>query len=183
MRILLWFNGFCCCCSVAQSYPTVCDPMDCSTPGFPVHHHLPEFPQTNVQWCHPAISSSVVPFSSCPQSLPASGAFPMSQFLASGGQRIGASASASVIPSEYSGLISFRVDWFDLLAVQGQAKLKPGGSHPGLHRSGSSTSVLQTLPPPTSPLPRVPAPAGEMHAQGGRSAVNLRHLNVGLELQ
>ena len=46
----------------------------------------------------------------------------MSQFLASGGQRIGASASASVIPSEYSGLISFRVDWFDLLAVQGMLK-------------------------------------------------------------
>ena len=62
------------------------------------------------------------PFSSCPQSLPASVSFPMSQFLASGGQNIGASASASVIPSEYSGLISFRVDWFDLLAVQGTLK-------------------------------------------------------------
>ena len=49
------------------------------------------------QWCHPAISSSVVPFS-CPQSLPASGSFPMSQFFAWGGQRIGASASASVLP-------------------------------------------------------------------------------------
>ena len=52
------------------------------------------------QWCHPAISSSVVPFSSCPQSLPASGCFPMSQFFASGGQSVGAwaSASASVLP-------------------------------------------------------------------------------------
>ena len=49
-------------------------------------------------WCHPAISSSVVPFSSCPQSLPASGSFPMSQLFASGGQSIGVSDSASVLP-------------------------------------------------------------------------------------
>ena len=50
------------------------------------------------QWCHPAISSSVIPFSSCPQSFPASGSFPMSQLFASGGQSFGASASASVLP-------------------------------------------------------------------------------------
>ena len=50
------------------------------------------------QWCHPTISSSVIPFSSCPQSLPASGSFPMSQLLASGGQSTGVSASASVLP-------------------------------------------------------------------------------------
>ena len=50
------------------------------------------------RWCHPAISSSVVPFSSCPQSLPASGSFPMSQLFARGGQSIGVSASASVLP-------------------------------------------------------------------------------------
>ena len=50
------------------------------------------------RWCHPAISSSVVPFSSCPQSLPASGSFPMSQVFAWGGQNIGVSASASVLP-------------------------------------------------------------------------------------
>ena len=49
-------------------------------------------------WCHPAISSSVVPVSSCPQSLPASGSFPVSQFFTSGGQSIGVSASASVLP-------------------------------------------------------------------------------------
>ena len=49
-------------------------------------------------WCHPTISSSVVPFSSCPQSLPASGSFPMSQLFAWGGQSIGVSASASVLP-------------------------------------------------------------------------------------
>ena len=50
------------------------------------------------RWCHPAISSSVIPFSSCPQSLPASGSYPMSQLFTSGGQSIGVSASASVLP-------------------------------------------------------------------------------------
>ena len=68
---------------VAQSCPTLCDPMNCSTPGLPVHHQLPEFTQTHVHRVgdaiHPAISSLVVPFSSCPQSLPASESFPMSQ--------------------------------------------------------------------------------------------------------
>ena len=67
--------------SVAQSCPTLCDPMNRSTPGLPVQHQLPEFTQTHVHrvGCHPAISSSVVPFSSCPQSFPASESFPMSQ--------------------------------------------------------------------------------------------------------
>ena len=75
------------------------------------------------QWCHLTISSSVVPFSSCLQSFPASGSFPVRQFLESGGQSIRVSASASVLPfSEYSGLICFRIDWFDLLAVQGTLK-------------------------------------------------------------
>ena len=70
-------------------------------------------------WCHPAISSSVAPFSSCLQSFPASGSFLMSQLFTSGNQRIGASACLS---NEYSGLISFRIDWFDLLSVQGTLK-------------------------------------------------------------
>ena len=82
------------------------------------------------QWCHPAISSSVVPFSSCPQSLPASESFPMSQLFAWGGQSTGVSASASFLPmmlgflpsKEIPGLISFRMDWLDLLAVQGTLK-------------------------------------------------------------
>ena len=84
--------------------------MECRTPGFPVHHQLPVLTQTHVPpgaysnscpsswWCHPTISSSVVPFSSCPQSFPASGSFPMSQFITSGSQSIGVSASASVLP-------------------------------------------------------------------------------------
>ena len=70
------------------------------------------------QWCHPAISSSVIPFSSCPQSLPASGSFPMSQLFTWGGQSYW-SFSFSIIPfKEHPGLISFRMDWLDLLAVQ-----------------------------------------------------------------
>ena len=68
------------------------------------------------QWCHPTISSSVVPFSSWLQSFPASGSLPMSQFFASGGQRIGVSASASILPMNIEDWISFRMDWMDLLA-------------------------------------------------------------------
>ena len=73
-------------------------------------------------WCHPAISSSVVFFSSCPQSLPASESFPMSQLFAWGGQSTGVSALVSFLPKEHPGLISFRMDWLDLLAVQGTIK-------------------------------------------------------------
>ena len=67
-------------------------PCPSPTPGV----HSNSYPSS--WWCHPAISSSVIPFSSCPQTLPASGSFPMSQLFASGGQSIGVSASASVLP-------------------------------------------------------------------------------------
>ena len=86
--------------SVSQSCLTLCDPMNCSTPGFPVHHQLSELAQTHVHWVRDAIQPShpVIPFSSCHHSLPASGAFQMSQLFASGGQSIEASASTSVLP-------------------------------------------------------------------------------------
>ena len=75
------------------------------------------------QWFHPAISSSIVPFSSCPQSLPASGSFPMNQLFSWGGQSFGVSASASVLPMNIQDWwIFFRMDWLDLLAVQGTLK-------------------------------------------------------------
>ena len=64
------------------------------------------------RWCHAAISSSVVPFSSCPQSLPASGSFPVSQLFAWGGQSTGVSASASVLPMQ---LHSTKITWFVLI--------------------------------------------------------------------
>ena len=85
--------------------------MNRSTPGLPVHHQLPEFTQT---------LSSLVPFSSCPQSLPASESFPMSLHMRWPKYW---SFSFSFIPSkEIPGLISFRMDWLDLLAVQGTLK-------------------------------------------------------------
>ena len=107
--------------SVGQSCLTLCDPMNCSTPGLPVHHQLPEFTQTHVHRVGDTISSSVIPFSSCLQSFPTSGIFQMCQLFASGGQNIGVLPLTS--PSnEHSGLVSFRMDWLDLLAVQGTLK-------------------------------------------------------------
>ena len=87
--------------SVTHSCPTLCDPTDCSTPGFPVHHQLPELAQTHIRGVSVAIQPShhVFPFSSCLQSFLASGSFPMSQFFASGGQSIGVSASVSFLPT------------------------------------------------------------------------------------
>ena len=85
-------------------------PHGCSTPGLPVHRQLPEFypnPCPLSWWCHPTISSSVILFSSCPQSFPAPGSFQMSQLFASGGQKIGVSASTSVLPMNTQ-------DWFPL---------------------------------------------------------------------
>ena len=85
------------------------------------------------QWCHPTISSSVVPFSSSLQSFPASGSFPISQFFASGGQKYW---SFSISPSnEYSGFISFRINWFDISAIQGTLE--------SLLQHNSKASVVQ----------------------------------------
>ena len=74
------------------------------------------------QWCHPIISSSVVPFS-CLQSFPASGSFPMSQFFASGGQSIGASASASVLPLNIQGLFLLGLTGFISLLSKGLSRV------------------------------------------------------------
>ena len=107
------------CCSVAQSCLTLRHPVDGSTPGLPVPHHLPKAAQAPVHCIgDPAVSSSVTHFSSCPQSFPASGSFPVSQFFASGGQTTGASASAAVLTTSIYSLISLRIDWLDLHAVQ-----------------------------------------------------------------
>ena len=108
--------------SVAQSCLTLCDPMDCSTPGFPVHHQPLELSQTHVHQVGdaiPTISSSAIPFS-CLQSFPASGASSVSQFFLSGGQSIG--ASASVLPMNIQDWFPLVIDWFDLLEVQGTLK-------------------------------------------------------------
>ena len=110
-----WF----CCCSVAKLCLTLCDPMDCSTPGFPILHCLLVCSNSCSfsRWCHPTISSSVAPFS-CPQSFPASGAFPVSQLFASGGQSTRASASASVLPGSIHSW--FPLGLTDLTSLQFQ---------------------------------------------------------------
>ena len=108
--------------SVAQSCPTLCDPIDCSTPVFPVHHQLLELTQIHVHCIGDAVSSSVIPFSSHLQSFPASGSFPISQFFASGGQSIEASAPASVLPMNIQGWFHLELKCFHLLTLQGMLK-------------------------------------------------------------
>ena len=87
------------------------------------------------QWCHPAISSSVIPFS-CLQTLPASGSFPVSQLFARGGQNIGVSVSASVFPMNIQDWVPLEFDWLDLLAVQGILKSL-------LQQHSSKASIIQ----------------------------------------
>ena len=107
--------------SVTQSCPTLCDPMNRSMPSAILRVYSNSCPLSH--WCHSAISSSVVPFSSCPQSLPASGSFPMSHLFAWGGQSIGVSALVSVFPMNTQDRSP--LEWtarLDLLAVQGTLK-------------------------------------------------------------
>ena len=102
------------------SHVRFCNPMDCSMPGFPAHHQLLELIQTHVHWVGDAIqtiSSSVIPFSSCPQSFPASGSVLHIRWPKYWSVSFSISSS-----NEHSGLISFRMDWLDLLAVQGTFK-------------------------------------------------------------
>ena len=127
MLIHTWAS--CCWCSKTKLCSSPCDPRDCSTPGSSVLHYLPEFAQTHVHWVGDAISSFAAPFSSCPQSLPASESFPMSQLLVSGGQSIGFSASASFLPMNIQGWFpSGLIGW---ISLQSQ----------GLSRVSSSTTV------------------------------------------
>ena len=129
---LLLNKHYCCCCSVTKLCPPL-QPTDCSTTGFPVLHYLLEFAQIHVhwfiRWCYPTISSSVAPFTSCPQFFLASESFLVSQPFASGGQHIGVSASASVLPVNIQ-------DWFPL-GLAGLIFLESKG----LSRVFSSTRV------------------------------------------
>ena len=111
--------------SVAQSCLTVCNPMNRSTPGLPVHHQLPEFTQTYVHW----VSDATQP--SHPLSSPSPPALSLSQHqgllnesaFASGGQSIGVSPSTSVLPMNISGLISFRMGWLISLQSKGLSRV------------------------------------------------------------
>ena len=110
--------------SSVQSCPTLCNPMDCSMPGLSGHHQLPELTQTRVHWVSDAFQPSHPlsnPFSFCLQSFPASGSFQMSQFFHQVARVL--EFQLQHHPSnEYSGLTSFRMDWLELLAVQGTLK-------------------------------------------------------------
>ena len=119
--------------SVTQLCPTLWDPMDCSSPGFPVHHQLWEFAQTHV---HQSVMPSkhlilCRPLLLLHLSFPASGSFPVSQFFTSGSQSIGVSASASVTPMNFQ-------DWFPLV-LTGLIYLQ----FKGFSRVFSNTTVLK----------------------------------------
>ena len=127
----------CCCCLVAQWCPGLCNPMDCSMPGFPALHHLPEFAQTHLHWVGDAIQPS------CPLASPSSPAFNLSQHQGLF-QWVGSSHQmAKVLEHQLQHqsfqclfrLISFRTDWFVLLAVQGTLK--------SLQYHSSKASILQ----------------------------------------
>ena len=109
--------------SVAQLYPTLCEPMDCSMPGFPVHHQLPELTQTHVHRVLVMPSNHLIlcrPLPFLPSIFPSIKVFSNELALCI---RWPEYWHFSISPSgEYSGLISLRIDWFDLLAVQGTLK-------------------------------------------------------------
>ena len=125
--------------SMAQSCLTLCNPMNRSTPGLPVHHHLPEFTQIQVHRVSDATEPSPsfdIPFSSCLQSFPASRVFSSESVLCIRWPKYW-SFSFSISPSnEHPGLVSFRMDWLDLLAVQGTLKNL-------LQHHSSKASILQ----------------------------------------
>ena len=104
-------------CSVTQLCPTLCDPMDWSTPGFPVLYHLPEFAQTHVHWVGNALQSSLSSLLLLPSVFPSIKVFSNESAPCISWPKYWIFSIS--LSNEYSGLISFRIDWFDLLAVQG----------------------------------------------------------------
>ena len=114
----------------------------CPSPTPRVHSNS----RPSSRWCHPAISSSVVSFSSCPQPFPAAESFPMSQLFTWGGHSTGVSALASFLPQNTQDW-SFRMDWLDLLAVQGTLKSSPT---PQFKSINSSALSFLYSPTPTS---------------------------------
>ena len=126
--------------SVAHSCPTLCNPMDCSTPGLTVHHQLPEFTQTHVH----SVGDDIQPPHSLSSPFPPPSIFPIIRVFSNESVLHITwpeywSFSLSISPSnKYSGLISFRIDWFDLLAVQGTLK--------SLLQQHSSTTEINPIP-------------------------------------
>ena len=146
MLIFSPFHSWTCCCLVIHMCPTLCEPMDLQ------HARIP-CPSLSLgicsnscplnRWYHPTISSSVTPFSSCPYSFLASGSFPISRFFTSGGQSIGVSALASVLPMNIQDW-SFMIDWFDLLAIQGTLESSPAPQLESINSLGAQPSLWST---------------------------------------
>ena len=133
--------------SVAQSCPTLCDPMNWSTPGFPVHHQLLEYTQTHVHWVGDAIKPSYL------LSSPSPPAFILSQHLGlfkwvSSSHQVAKywSISFNISPSnEHPGLIFFKMNWLDLLAVQGSLESSPKPQLKSINSSALSFPYSPTL--------------------------------------
>ena len=127
-----------CCFSVAQSCPTLCDPMDCSTPGFPVHPQLPEFAQTHVHWVSDVIQTSHPPSSPFPPAFNLSQHQGLLQWVTSSLQlpKYWSFNFSISLSNEFSELISLKIDMLDLLEVQGILKSL-------LQHHSSKTSLLQ----------------------------------------
>ena len=129
-KLISWYSvrmnthTICCFCSVTKLCLTVCNPMDCSTPGLPVLHHLSQFTQTHVHWVGDAIQPShpLLPLLLLPSVFLSIRVFSSESALRIRWPKY-CSFSFSIIPSnEYLGLISFRMDWFYLLIIQGTVK-------------------------------------------------------------
>ena len=134
--------------SVAQSCPTLCDPMDCNMPGLPVHHQLLESTQTHVHWVNDAILILCRPLLLLPSIFPSIRVFSNESALRIRWPKYW-SFSFNISPSnEHSGLISFRMDWLDFLAVQGTLKslLQPHSSKVSILRRSAFFIVQLSHP-------------------------------------
>ena len=125
-----------CCCSVSKSYLTLCDPVNCSTPGFPPRVCSYWCPLS--QWGYRTISSSTALFY-CLKCFRASGSFPMSQLFASGGRNTGVSASASVLPLNFQGWSR----WFNLFPPRDSQESSPAPQFKGINSSASDFFMAQ----------------------------------------
>ena len=142
-KILLAFSSF---SSVTQLCPTLCDPMNCRMPGLPVHHQLPESTQTHVRWVSNAIQPSHPLSSSSPPALNLSQHQGLLKWVSSLHQmtKVLEFQLQHSLSNEHPGLISFRMDWLDLLAVQGTQESSPTPQFKSIN-----SSVLSFLYSPT----------------------------------
>ena len=148
MQSILFIIYLICCCSVTQSCLTPCCPMDCSTPGCCPSLLSPRVCSDSCPlswWYHATILSSVSLFSSCPQSFPASRSFPMSQFFGSGGQNIGASGSASVLPMCIQGWFPLELTSLISLLSKGLSRVFSNTAVWKHHIFGTQPSLWSTI--------------------------------------